>query len=111
MICIASEDFHEGQIACQDDENLEDSDHVEQEGVAVNSDQGVEVAGDDGIHVKKVEDREEGQEVSDVVQIKFENHFVKNWKSCALLNNKVEFEDYEGVIYSEFCKKFDWSQV
>ena len=61
--------------------------------------------------MKKVEDREEGEEVSDIVQIKFENNFAKNWKSCAVLNNKVEFDDYEGVIYSEFCKKLDWSQV
>ena len=112
------EEFHEGQRACQDDENSEDSDHVEEglggdvaEGVAVDSDQGVEVTSDDGVHLKKVKDSEEGEEVSDVIQIKFENNFVKNWKSCAILNNKVEFEDYEGVIYSEFCKKFDWSQV
>ena len=59
-----------------------------------------DVLGDQVVH------SEEGFENEDR---KFEKSFSENLKSCAILDTKFEFEDYEGVIYRELCRKIDWS--
>ena len=42
---------------------------------------------------------------------KFSRLFRENLKSCAIVNTKFEFEDYEGMIYSQFSSDFNWSAV